>query len=73
MVEELTGEMVHWDEDLSVLKTYERDLMPWEVERGDAGPGRSVPGADELQRVPVRAVSVPLGQRVVASVDERDE
>jgi mono/diheme cytochrome c family protein len=32
MVEELTGEMVHWDEDLSVLKGYERDLMPWQVE-----------------------------------------
>jgi hypothetical protein len=32
MVEELTGEMVHWDEDLSVLKDYERDLMPWQVE-----------------------------------------
>jgi len=32
MVEELTGEMVHWDEDLSVLKNYERDLMPWQVE-----------------------------------------
>jgi mono/diheme cytochrome c family protein len=32
MVEELTGEMVHWDEDLSILKDYERDLMPWQVE-----------------------------------------
>jgi hypothetical protein len=32
MVEELTGEMVHWDEDLSVLKDYERDLMPWHVD-----------------------------------------
>ena len=31
MVEELTGEMVHWDEDLSILKDYERDLMPWQV------------------------------------------
>src|SRR5262249_36198480 len=31
MVEELTGEMVYWDEDLSVLKDYERDLMPWQV------------------------------------------
>jgi mono/diheme cytochrome c family protein len=31
MVEELTGEMVHWEEDLSVLKDYERDLMPWQV------------------------------------------
>ena len=32
MVEELTGEMVAWDEDLSVLNDYQRDLMPWEVE-----------------------------------------
>jgi hypothetical protein len=32
MVEELTGEMVHWDEDLSVLNDYQRDLMPWEVD-----------------------------------------
>jgi len=32
MVEELTGEMVHWEEDLSVLEAYERDLMPWQVD-----------------------------------------
>jgi hypothetical protein len=32
MVEELTGEMVHWDEDLSVLKDYQRDLMPWQAD-----------------------------------------
>jgi hypothetical protein len=32
MVEELTGETVYWDEDLSVLNDYERDLMPWDVE-----------------------------------------
>ena len=32
MVEELTGEMVYWEEDLSILKDYERDLMPWQVE-----------------------------------------
>src|SRR5262249_41891624 len=32
MVEELTGEMVYWDEDLSVLKDYQRDLMPWQVD-----------------------------------------
>jgi hypothetical protein len=38
MVEELTGEMVYWDEDLSVLKEYERDLMPWEVD----GPTRAL-------------------------------
>jgi mono/diheme cytochrome c family protein len=31
MVEELTGEMVHWDEDLSVLADYQRDLLPWQV------------------------------------------
>jgi hypothetical protein len=32
MVEELTGEMVHWDEDLSVLSDYQRDLLPWQVD-----------------------------------------
>jgi hypothetical protein len=32
MVEELTGEMVYWDEDLSLLADYERDLLPWQVE-----------------------------------------
>jgi mono/diheme cytochrome c family protein len=32
MVEELTGEMVYWDEDLSVLENYERDLAPWQVD-----------------------------------------
>ena len=32
MVEELTGEMVYWDEDLSVLEDYERDLAPWQVD-----------------------------------------
>jgi mono/diheme cytochrome c family protein len=31
MVEELTGEMVYWDEDLSQLAGYQRDLMPWQV------------------------------------------
>jgi mono/diheme cytochrome c family protein len=31
MVEELTGEMVHWEEDLSLLKDYERDIVPWQV------------------------------------------
>jgi hypothetical protein len=31
MVEELTGETVYWEEDLSALKNYQRDLMPWEV------------------------------------------
>jgi hypothetical protein len=31
MVEELTGETVYWDEDLSVLKDYQRDLVPWQV------------------------------------------
>lgn len=31
MVEELTGETVFWEEDLSALKTYQRDVMPWEV------------------------------------------
>jgi hypothetical protein len=32
MVEEMTGETESWDEDLSILKDYERDLMPWQVE-----------------------------------------
>ena len=32
MVEEMTGEMVHWTEELSVLNNYERDLMPWQVD-----------------------------------------
>ncbi len=31
MIEELTGEPVHWDEDLGVLKAYQRDLMPWDA------------------------------------------
>ena len=31
MVEELTGESVYWDEDLSALKDFQRDLMPWEA------------------------------------------
>jgi mono/diheme cytochrome c family protein len=32
MVEEMTGETESWDEDLSILKNYERDLMPWQVD-----------------------------------------
>jgi len=32
MVEEMTGEMVHWTEELSVLSNYQRDLMPWQVD-----------------------------------------
>jgi hypothetical protein len=28
MVEELTGETVYWDEDLSPLANYQRDLQP---------------------------------------------
>ena len=32
MVEELTGEMVYWEEDVSLLKDYERDLLPWQVD-----------------------------------------
>jgi hypothetical protein len=32
MVEEMTGDTESWDEDLSILKNYERDLMPWEVD-----------------------------------------
>jgi mono/diheme cytochrome c family protein len=32
MVEELTGEMVYWDEDLSVLDAYQPDLTPADVD-----------------------------------------
>lgn len=32
MVEEMTGDTESWDEDLSVLDNYERDLMPWQVD-----------------------------------------
>jgi hypothetical protein len=31
MIEELTGDMVTWEEELTGMKEYERDLMPWEV------------------------------------------
>ena len=31
MVEELTGEPVYWDEDLSALANYQRDLQPSDV------------------------------------------
>lgn len=31
MVEEMTGEDYYWNEDLHVLKNYQRDLMPWQV------------------------------------------
>ncbi len=30
MIEEFTGQMVYWDEDLP-LADYQRDTMPWEV------------------------------------------
>jgi mono/diheme cytochrome c family protein len=32
MVEEMTGDTESWDEDLSILQNYERDLMPWQVD-----------------------------------------
>lgn len=32
MVEELTGEMVYWDEDLSILQGYQPDLSPADVD-----------------------------------------
>ena len=35
MVEEMTGEDVHWDEELDGLKDYQRDLMPWDADAGD--------------------------------------
>jgi hypothetical protein len=31
MVEEMTGEDVYWEDELDVLKHYQRDVMPWEV------------------------------------------
>ena len=31
-VEEMTGEDVHWDEELDGLKDYQRDLMPWDAD-----------------------------------------
>jgi hypothetical protein len=31
MVEEMTGEDFFWEEELDVLKRYQRDRMPWEV------------------------------------------
>jgi hypothetical protein len=31
MIEEFTGEIVRWDEDLDLLKNYVRDLKPWDV------------------------------------------
>jgi hypothetical protein len=31
MVEEMTGEDFHWDEELDVLKNYQRDVMPWQA------------------------------------------
>mgnify|MGYP001595939371 FL=1 len=31
MVEEMTGEDIAWEEELDVLKHYQRDLMPWQV------------------------------------------
>ena len=31
-VEEMTGEDVHWEEELAGLKDYQRDLMPWEAD-----------------------------------------
>jgi mono/diheme cytochrome c family protein len=32
MVEEMTGEDFHWDEQLDGLTDYQRDLMPWDVD-----------------------------------------
>ena len=31
MIEELTGDMVTWEEELTGMKEYQRDLMPWQV------------------------------------------
>ena len=32
MIEELTGELVEWEEELVGLKDYQRDLMPWQAD-----------------------------------------
>lgn len=32
MVEEMTGEDVHWDEELDAMRDYQRDLMPWDAD-----------------------------------------
>jgi mono/diheme cytochrome c family protein len=32
MVEEMTGEDVHWDEELDAMRDYQRDFMPWDAD-----------------------------------------
>ena len=32
MIEEFTGEVVQWDEELDLLRNYVRDLKPWDVD-----------------------------------------
>ena len=32
MVEEMTGEDLHWEEELDALEDYQRDLVPWEAD-----------------------------------------
>ncbi len=32
MIEEFTGEVARWDEDLDLMKSYVRDLKPWDVD-----------------------------------------
>ena len=55
MIEEFTGEMVYWDEELP-LDDYQRDTMPWDVGAGSSRAGRCLPGAVELERVLVCAL-----------------
>ena len=31
MVEEMTGETIEWEEELDGLRSYQRDVMPWDV------------------------------------------
>ncbi len=31
MIEEFTGDIVRWDEELDLMKAYRRDLQPWDV------------------------------------------
>ena len=32
MVEEMTGEDMHWEEELDAMRDYQRDLMPWDAD-----------------------------------------
>ena len=55
MIEEFTGEMVYWDENLP-LYDYQRDTMPWDV-GPDTRVGGCLPGAAQLNEFFVRALT----------------